>query len=479
LIWELADKKSIKIHRNLWNDAKQTAYKEYFQQLTAPVAFQAETNSIPKNNQFYISHLHCSEVYSRQNKKQVREIFETLAKLSIKTSSKNLSHLKDESEKMIESVLYGEFKWSSNKMIDFTIHLKNPYFNTINISYEAIGSALFRINFDFKITDKIKYKYWQIIVSNFSNKIKIRRNLFKRSFKFTRLNGDYQKKIELEKVENRLIKNAQALIRNISKGVFLNLYNFVPTLLCGNYESIDYFINPLGKGKIVLSNLQNQEYDFYNSVLKISPAHKEIFINRHNNSLFIPDLNNSSEIQNIYAKHFTPRAYSYSPDELFWFNIKMSLFKMQYRLTKEIENTYLFKTLHQKRSPIVKLRKELTKIEALLAFFQESNEIEKSKLSWRFSNENRQYRDIRDKEREFYDYISRSIQFYEKDIQSKIPKLQNIYKLKNEDKNTRMNLWIQILLLLLTIATIVQTIHFQIQKRAPITAHGSSGCYIE
>jgi hypothetical protein len=137
---------------------------------------------------------------------------------------------------------------------------------------------------------------------------------------------------------------------------------------------------------------------------------------------------------------------------------------MQYRLTKEIENTYLFKTLHQKRSPIVKLRKELTKIEALLAFFQESNEIEKSKLSWRFSNENRQYRDIRDKEREFYDYISRSIQFYEKDIQSKIPKLQNIYKLKNEDKNTRMNLWIQILLLLLTIATIVQTIHFQIQN---------------
>lgn len=155
--FEFADSRTKRIHQKLSNqNAKE--YGAYLEKIMN-IPFDFGENRISNDLLISLDCFQAVEIYSRANKKKLRRIFANFIKLNAQKKEKYNS-LIDDAEKSIRSLVDQTDLSYKTWMKDYRMSYNSKYLSTIDISLDSVGPSLFRIIYNFYLSDLARYKYW-------------------------------------------------------------------------------------------------------------------------------------------------------------------------------------------------------------------------------------------------------------------------------------------------------------------------------
>jgi len=444
------DKKSEKYCNTILKNDKTGNYEKYFQTIKEKEYFY-NTNRIPDNNYLSLVAYHAVEIYSTFNKNEVRDNLYRFAKMAAKADKNKLAYLKKKADEIVEKMISNKFIRSSNVMHNFDFEINQQIIKHIVISFETIGSGLYKIGYNIYLQDELYYKYWLLMVNNYPNLVQIKKLPFINNGQIIFHNGDELKSKHIIEFNNMVKNEINKLIKTIAPGIFIKLYKNIPIIMIISIDKINYRYK-YGQLVFQANNMHEHERTSFNELLRNDNTndYNDFYYNRLSFDTYIPSKINNYLKPVIFSKHIR-KGEIYAPTALpFWLEIMTQLYKIQSNQIDSIQNNYIYKTIKNNFIGLSKSRKKLYQTDALLRLLEDSYEIERNSFE-KLYNENCKYYYLNDSDEYKIDYFTSSLSSIEstkEKIKKMLPVIKEIYDKKNQDSNNESNIFFQIIALI-------------------------------
>jgi hypothetical protein len=435
-------------------------FKRYFDELDGREYFY-NTNKIPDNNYFNLSAFQAIEIYNKYNKKEIKKNFYKFSKLSSKNNKQKYKKLISQVDKIIDEMASNKYVRSSNTMLDFEFEINEKIIRRIKIFLEVVGSGLYRIGYNIYLQDEYYYKFWLLMVNNYPNTLQITNIPILNHGKILVRNGDDLKVAEIIKFQKIIKSEIYKFIRKIAPGIFIKLYRIVPVIMVMDLTEIKYLNKIHGHLFEIKNTYKNTKSSFY-VILRNDSLNdfNDFYYNRDCCDTYIPSKINNYLKPDIFSKHLRNPDLFTPTNLLFWLEIVVQLYKIQVNQIDIIQNKYIYNTIQNNSFGLSNARKKLYQTEALLRLLGDSYEIEKREFEKPYNNKLKYLLNNSDElDIEYFENNVKVIEYSKAKALNLFPNLKEIYDKKKDEQNNGSNIFFQIIAIILTIFTIMQTVY--------------------
>jgi hypothetical protein len=449
--FDFQNKYTERVHMKLLKKDKDN-YEKYIHDISEGNFFDDGDNDINQNMTIELDCFQAIELYTRTNSRKIKKMFYGFVRLAENNQIK-YSRLKNEADKTIKTIIEKVDHSYIGILNDFIINCNLKYISHMTMSINCVGPNLFRMVYNYYLTDFARYKYWLLSCPNVKKSLRIipKYRLGKTILNFIIMTGNQRKRNEVGKLEHKIYAEINKHIKKLAPGILTKIYRKIPCSLVASYETnLELFVL-----KDYVVEIPRKRTWFFDTLI-MAGGHKDRYIDMNYGNIFVP-LNFDNINNDIMMKQFRTNFFVSPIQNLAWINIVCYLLYNQRLLIESMKNIQYENDIYGKNMNVSIFKKKLRKIIPTLELLKSSYESEKFYYENPIDNTIKYILDLgQGNSLEYFSDYKKRIDVLTSSIEKEARNIKEMYLDNYSEINTNINKRLQWIAIVITLIALLQ-----------------------